>query len=179
MNSAALTFVWTPWSLGAAFVAFAATAALSFIAWRRSGYRKSILALETLRLAIVALAGVLINQPEWVEVYRPKEKPAIAVLWDDSASMGTRDVLEGEDADRIATTRRAAIAALTSESTWASLAEPLNWIASPTFQVSVDDGVEITGTGGVLPTLITLVVVPVARPGSVTRSLVVTLPGDS
>jgi hypothetical protein len=131
VNSAALTFVWTPWSLGAAVVAFAATAVLSFIAWRRSGYRKSILALEAVRLAIVALAGILLNQPEWVEVYRPKEKPAIAVLWDDSASMATRDVLQGEDANRIATTRRAAIAALTSESTWASLAERFDVAVQP------------------------------------------------
>ncbi len=114
-----------------AVVAFVATAVLSVIAWRRSGYRKSILALESLRLALVAIAGLLINQPEWVEEYRPTEKPAIAVLWDDSASMGTRDVLEGDEKARLAVTRRAAIAPLMSESTWASLAERFDVAIQP------------------------------------------------
>ncbi len=40
-----------------------------------------------LRLLIVAIVGVLLNQPEWVEEFRPDEKPSIAVLWDASASM--------------------------------------------------------------------------------------------
>ena len=42
----------------------------------------------------VSAASCLFNQPEWVEEYRPEEKPAVAVLWDNSASMETRDVNE-------------------------------------------------------------------------------------
>jgi hypothetical protein len=114
-----------------AVIAVAVAVALGFVAWRRSGYRKSILVLESLRVLLVALAGALLNQPEWVEEYRPTEKPAIAVLWDDSASMATRDVLQGEGEGRIATTRRAAIAAMTSESTWASLAERFDVVVHP------------------------------------------------
>ncbi len=34
-----------------------------------------------------------LNQPEWIEEFRPEEKPAIAVLWDASTSMETRDVV--------------------------------------------------------------------------------------
>ena len=49
--------------------------------------------LELLRLALVGLVAILLNQPEWIEEFRPEEKPAIAVLWDASASMDTRDVV--------------------------------------------------------------------------------------
>ena len=59
----------------------------------------------------------------------------------------------------------------------ASVAEPLKLIRSPTFHVSADVGAEMTGTGGLLPTLMTWLAVPVAEPASVTRSPVVTLPG--
>ena len=40
--------------------------------------------LELLRLAIVAIVAVMLNQPEWIEEFRPEEKPTIAVLWDAS-----------------------------------------------------------------------------------------------
>ena len=40
--------------------------------------------------------AVLLNQPEWIEEFRPEEKPAIAVLWDASASMDTRDVVPAD-----------------------------------------------------------------------------------
>ena len=39
------------------------------------------------------LAAVMLNQPEWIEEYRPEEKPSVAVLWDASPSMDTRDVV--------------------------------------------------------------------------------------
>ncbi|HEY2413886.1 MAG TPA: hypothetical protein VGI40_16665, partial [Pirellulaceae bacterium] len=95
MNSVSrLTFLATPWTIAAAIVAWAIVAALSFIAWRRSGYRSSIGALEAMRLVILAIVGVLLNQPELVEGFRPQDKPSIAVLWDASASMGTRDAVD-------------------------------------------------------------------------------------
>jgi hypothetical protein len=46
-----------------------------------------------LRFTIVCLAALLFNQPEWVQEYRPEEKPSVAVLWDASTSMETRDCL--------------------------------------------------------------------------------------
>ena len=55
--------------------------------------RPSMGLLELLRLALVALVAILLNQPEWIEEFRPEEKPAIAVLWDASPSMDTRDVV--------------------------------------------------------------------------------------
>ena len=82
-----------PWSLAISIVVVLVTAGFCFVAWRRSGYRRSMGLLELLRLALVVIAAILLNQPEWIEEYRPEEKPAVAVLWDASASMDTRDVV--------------------------------------------------------------------------------------
>ena len=84
--SRSLTFLGTPWSVAASVLAVVGTAVFCFIAWRRSGYRSSMAFLELLRLALVALVAILLNQPEWIEEYRPEEKPAIAVLWDASSN---------------------------------------------------------------------------------------------
>ena len=91
--SRSLSFLWTPWSLGLSILLILITAGLCFVAWRRSGYSRSMGLLELLRLALVAIAAVLLNQPEWIEEYRPEEKPSVAVLWDASPSMETRDVV--------------------------------------------------------------------------------------
>jgi hypothetical protein len=116
-----LTFLWTPWSvaLGAALVA--ATAGLCFVAWRRSGYRRSMAVLEGLRLALVVTVAVLLCQPEWVEEYRPEERPTVAVLWDASPSMTTRDVVPSDRPTATPVTRREAIASLTDPSSWSRL----------------------------------------------------------
>ena len=86
---------------------------------RRSGYRPAGL-LELLRLVgLVSAVAVLLNQPEWIEEFRPEEKPAIAVFWDGSASMDTRDVVgrrpRGDTTDQRG---REAIAPLTDPSSW-------------------------------------------------------------
>ena len=102
----ALTFVWAPWSIAVSLIAIAITAGLCFVAWKRSGFQRSIGLLEALRLTLVILGVILFNQPEWVEEYRPDEKPTVAILWDDSASMETRDVTNHETASTSVTTRR-------------------------------------------------------------------------
>ena len=75
-------FFTTPWTFGLSVALVALTAAVCFFAWRRSGYAAGQGLLEMLRLAIVGLVAVLLNQPEWVQEYRPTDKPAIAVLHD-------------------------------------------------------------------------------------------------
>ncbi len=132
MNSTArLVFLWTPWTLLIAVVAFVATAVCSYIAWRRSGYRRSIALLELLRLGIVALAGVLLNQPEWVEEYLPEQKPLVAVLWDDSGSMRTRDVVDKGRPAQEPASRSEAIAGLISEAAWEPLRERMEVTLAP------------------------------------------------
>src|SRR5215475_672083 len=102
-------------SIGAVLLA----AGLCWTAWRRSGYARSQGLLELLRLAIVALIALILNQPAWVEEFRPEEKPASAVFWDNSKSMETRDVRVSSGGSALAS-RREAIANLIDEGAWTS-----------------------------------------------------------
>src|SRR5438105_5023264 len=91
--SRTLSFVWTPASLAVSIVAVLVVAGLCFEGTRRGGYRPASVVLELLRLVIVCLVALLLNQPEWIEEFHPEGKPAVAVLWDSSPSMDTRDVI--------------------------------------------------------------------------------------
>lgn len=126
-----LTFLWSPWSLAASLLVIVGTAGLCLAAWHRSGYRRDYGLLELLRFTIVTLAVLLFNQPEWVEEYRPDEKPTIAVLWDGSGSMETHDVPSGESASAAIVTRREAIAPLIESTFWQSLGERLTVEVQP------------------------------------------------
>lgn len=131
--SRSLTFLWTPWSAAASALLLLVTTGLCVAAWRRSGYRRGQGLLELLRFAIVALGAVLLNQPEWVEEYRPEEKPTVAVLWDASPSMETRDVLQTRRPVPTAAplTRREAIAPLVEAAAWDKLRGRLNVVVQP------------------------------------------------
>lgn len=119
--TSSLSFAWSPLTLFLALALWLITAVISYVAWQRSGYRRSVLALEVLRLAVVAAAGILLNQPEWVEEYRPDEKPVIAIVADHSGSMQTRDVLSLQQSSPVS--RLQAIASLESPDAWQSLQE--------------------------------------------------------
>ncbi len=129
--SRSLTFLWTPWTVALSVLAVLITAGYGLIAWRRSGYRSSIALLELLRVAIVAIVAVMLNQPEWIEEFRPEEKPTIAVLWDASASMDTRDVVRPDQPTSSATTRREASAPLADPSAWDRLRARMNVVIQP------------------------------------------------
>ena len=126
-------FFTTPWTLGLSLTLVAITAVICFLAWKRSGYAPGQGLLELLRLAIVVLVAVLLNQPEWIEEYRPTEKPTIAVLHDASRSMDTRDVVLTGAAARAGEpqTRREAIAELLTSEFWKPLAERFNVEIAP------------------------------------------------
>jgi hypothetical protein len=126
-----LSFLATPWTIAASVFAWLIVAGLSFVAWRRSGYRASIGALEALRLLILAIVVLLLNQPEWVEEFRPQEKPAIVVLCDSSASMTTRDVVAADSPTSPPVTREAAIASLKESSTWQALSNRFDVVVQP------------------------------------------------
>ena len=121
-----LTLLWTPSSLIVSILIVLVAAGFCAVAWRRSNYRRTVGLLELLRLVLVALIAFLLNQPEWIEETRPDERPSLAVLWDASASMDTRDVTSGSQPGTAQTSRREAIAPLTEASYWEKLQERMN-----------------------------------------------------
>jgi hypothetical protein len=126
-----LTFLWTSWSIALSIFSVVTAASLCWLAWRRSGFARSQGLLELLRLAIVCLLALVLNQPEVVEEFRPEEKPTLVVLWDNSTSMQTRDVAPAGTAGSTRISRHEAIARLTDEATWASLEQRMNVIVQP------------------------------------------------
>ncbi|MFO0941735.1 MAG: hypothetical protein U0930_13345, partial [Pirellulales bacterium] len=118
MTESSLGFQATALSLAISVMAVIAVCMLSWIAWSRSGFRRPILILELLRIAIVLAVVVLLNQPETIQRFVPTEKPTIAVLVDGSRSMDTRDVKIGDDRSAPPMTRRAAAEPLLADETW-------------------------------------------------------------
>ncbi len=129
--SRTLTFLWTPWSLSFSILLILVTAGFCLAAWRRSGYRTSMGLLEMLRLGLVAIGSLMLNQPELVEEFRPEEKPAIAVLCDTSPSMDTRDAVSAGPAGRAAVSRREATASLADPAFWTPLGQRLDVVIQP------------------------------------------------
>lgn len=125
-----LTFLWTPWSIALSVLLVLTTAALCFFAWRRSGYRPGMGLLELVRLAVVVLAALMLNQPEFIQEFRPKEKPSVAVLCDASPSMATRDAAASHNPAAV-TSRREAIAPLAAPAFWKPLEERVNVVVQP------------------------------------------------
>ena len=83
--------------------------------------------LELLRFAIVMGAAILLNQPEWVQQFRPDSRPSVAILYDDSPSMETRDA----STTGVVETRSDAIEQLTKQETWQSLQEKMDVLVQP------------------------------------------------
>ncbi|MBI3469543.1 MAG: hypothetical protein HY000_41605 [Planctomycetes bacterium] len=132
MNSTrTLTFLWTPGSAALSICVVLVTAGFCFGAWRRTGYRRWSALLELLRLVIVCLGALMFNQPEWVEEFRPDEKPTIAVLCDESTSMETRDVVTPGQPGTPPTTRKEAITPVTEAATWEPLQERMQVVLEP------------------------------------------------
>ncbi len=109
----------------------AATGFLCVWAWKRSGWAKGVGLLELLRFAIVGLVVLTLFQPEWRELSRPDTKPTIAVLWDQSRSMETADVLDEENAGQEPKKRSAAIAPLLKEQAWWPLGNSVRTVIEP------------------------------------------------
>ena len=126
-----LTLFWTGWSVVLSVLVVLAAAALGFIAWRRSGYRRAIGLLELFRLSIVVAIAVLLNQPEWVEQFRPEHKPTLAVLHDASRSMQTRDAVDSRRPSAPPRTRAEAAAPLTDLKAWQSVGRELEIVSQP------------------------------------------------
>ena len=79
--------------LGLSLVVIIVAGILCWLAWQRSGYSQKTGALELLRFVLICLVVVTLNQPEWLQTQLPDRRSTLAVLWDKSNSMKTRDVI--------------------------------------------------------------------------------------
>ncbi|MFM7206648.1 MAG: hypothetical protein ACKO4T_08275, partial [Planctomycetaceae bacterium] len=132
MNEQALRFFTTPWTIGISAALVAAVVAVSFLTWRRSGFLTGTGLVELLRVVIAALVALLLNQPEWVEEYRPDEKPTVVVLHDASRSMDTQDVVAAAGGGTAAPqTRRAAVGPLAEPAMWKPLEARFQVVVEP------------------------------------------------
>ena len=104
---------------------FALVCVLAWNAWQRSGFRKSILGLELLRVGLVTAALFLLFQPETVQEFVPSNKPAVAILGDQSISMTTRDAGIEDSGNVPLRTRGEAINPLMDPDTWSELEDRL------------------------------------------------------
>ena len=131
----------------------AVTGVLCWLAWHRSGYRKQTGWLELLRFVLVCLVVATLNQPEWLKTQPPDRRSTLAVLWDQSKSMETRDVLDPENVSSEPKSRAEAIQPLMSEQVWtgestsvtanAQNADDLNVVFEP-FSSALDPPEEAT-----------------------------------
>jgi hypothetical protein len=140
MTESSLLFQWSTWTLVLSIASVLATAVFSYLAYRRSGFRSSMLALELLRIAMVTLAVILLNQPEWVEKFKPSTKPALLILGDRTGSMATRDVVVAEGSTAPPLQRSEALSPWLEPKAWESLTER--------FDVKIQSIDNEAGTGG-------------------------------
>ena len=121
IESQSLSFAGTsPWIFGFAVLLLALGSTLAIIAMRRSRFKRSIVALEILRMGLLGMAAVAICQPEWVQSFLPESDPVLVVLWDQSDSMNTADMpIAGDGSTGDLQSRRAAITEFLEPDFWA------------------------------------------------------------
>ncbi|RKU05794.1 hypothetical protein C6501_19540 [Candidatus Poribacteria bacterium] len=120
------------------------TGVLCWFAWHRSNYRKRIGWLELLRFVLICLVVITLNQPEWLESHPPEQRSTLAVLWDKSNSMQTRDIIDDQDTTAKRKNRAETIQPLMSEDVWKSEEDTeLNVVFEP-FSSLLDPAEEAT-----------------------------------
>ncbi|MEM7015230.1 MAG: vWA domain-containing protein, partial [Verrucomicrobiota bacterium] len=136
-----------PWIFGILLVGI--TLYMCIWAWIRSGFAKGTGLLEALRLIVVVLVAITVLKPEWRELHRPDSKPTLAVLWDQSNSMQTNDVLDPDDPSAPARTRAEVVEPFTDEEFWWPLGSKMRTFVEP-FSSSLDPPKEGTDLHGAL-----------------------------
>ena len=85
-----------PWALGIAGAFMIASIWFFFRSLKREGGSGRMISLHVARMVIAALVALTFLRPERVLLSKRTEQPRVAILWDDSGSMATRDVVTGE-----------------------------------------------------------------------------------
>ena len=139
-----LEFFSTGTFLGLSLIVIILAGILCGLAWHRSGYRKQTGGLELLRFVLICLVVVTLNQPEWLQTQLPDQRSTLAVLWDKSNSMKTRDVIETHEGSGQPKSRAETIEPLLSETVWKPAgAEDLRVVFEP-FSSQLDPPEEAT-----------------------------------
>jgi uncharacterized membrane protein len=147
--SQSLVFTHTPASITIGAIFVLVVAVLAWMAWRRSGFRKLIGALEALRLLIAIGIALTLNQPEWREVFQPHTKPTLAVLADTSRSMDTCDVIDPANPAAEPRARADLAKALTDPAAWSAIAQRMD-VAIDTFSSDLQPAEEATDLNAAL-----------------------------
>lgn len=126
-----MTFYWSTATLVFCIVVLLFTVGSCFISWRRSGFSRSMGALEILRFVLVCLALFTLCQPEMPTETRPDNQPTLVVLHDVSDSMQTRDAAPNDDVTGAVQTRLEATEVATNEQTWLPVKERMEVVIQP------------------------------------------------
>ena len=126
-----MTFYWTGTTLIVSVIVLIVAAVCCWISWSRSGFTRSMGLLELFRFALITIALVTLNQPEFTEEVKPEERPTLVVLHDVSDSMQTRDVVEEDGDNKQPTTRVEAIQPAIDPEMWAPLAAKMEVLFEP------------------------------------------------
>ncbi len=126
-----LTFLPSTASVVFGIGAVVLTCVISFLSWRRAHFAKGFGFLELLRILIVAFVAITINQPEWLEQFKPDTKPVLAVLYDESMSMDTKDVIDPEKPAEAPRARSEIVKPLIDPKLWAGLEERMDIVFEP------------------------------------------------
>jgi len=153
LSNSELTFAWTPMTVVFGIGVFAVTAVFSFLIWKRNHFSASSGLLEGLRLLVVAIVAVTLNQPEWRETFEPDEKPVLAILRDVSRSMMTEDVTTENAPAGVPRSRESLAAEMVASEAWAPLAEEFEIVNEP-FAGQEAGGDGGTDLGGALDRLL-------------------------
>jgi len=130
-NHQGLSFLPTGTILVLGLVSVAVTGAMCWLAWHRTGYHKWTGILELLRFVLVCLVVATLCQPEWLETRPPDQSSTLVVLWDQSNSMETRDIIDNEDISDQPKSRSETIKPLISETIWKPIDNELNVVFEP------------------------------------------------
>ena len=130
IDSQWFSFSFTTFSVLFGVVLIAACAVLAWVAMQRNGFKRWHVALESLRVLLAVMVAIAICQPEWLQKFLPEEEPVVAVLWDESASMQTEDVVvPGQESSAIS--RHDSIQPLNDPARWEQFAGNLNVVIKP------------------------------------------------
>src|SRR5437763_17194509 len=90
MSHWSFSAAWSTWL--AAIVLWAVSGWVCRANWIRSGRRVAVARLEFLRFVLISLLAFTLFRPEWVQISKKSNRPEVAVVFDGSRSMGTRDI---------------------------------------------------------------------------------------